>query len=493
MIIKFMKYWVFDNFHRKETTLLSQLVRLNAEREADPFLQLKAVDGEYSTLADLAVRTSQYHPQALVRWDWFDFEWDSTEPDFKEYPMELSDKAVDNFIYESPFTTPRIGDRLYQGDNVVTITNVDNGRVYVSDGALVANGQVVAIRSQTEVGFHIVAENGDIWWWDGAAWAVGDMTKWNTGYQIHNHISGFPLATTGKKLRVDVNLKTNDKRYTPRVREVKLLGDFDLESYDDIIYDSLIPLIEEEIIVSTQIDITLRSATDTIDLGGDYQLEKVGHNFTDIEIAYNLTSDPNRTLDISQSYTPGAARRGGGNDPGVVKLSSVQPAGSVISLKLKYFPEIAINTSVDFYEVTTTPMIVFEKITIEDKAEGSTNAKGDYVRDKFQLSGVQLEPPAHSNIIFEYAVFTGSQTDQHRLGEALHRFFSRNKTVTSWGLDQPYPINVDEIFSTDNKANTSDVNTHKGRFTIEGVMSFLKEPKNVALVGNFVRGITTNS
>lgn len=492
MIINFIKFWIFNEQQRKGTTLLSPYIRLNAENAADTFLQLKSIDGEFSLVSDIAARTSPYNPKALIKWTWFDFVWDSNEDDFKEYPMHLSDKNVDNFLFESPFTTPKIGDKIYQGDNTTTISAIDNGRIWVADPLLVSNGQVVTIRSATSVGFHLIDGTDQIWWWNGTTWAIGTSSNWNTGYQIHNHISDFPLAVTGKHLRVDVNLKTTDWRYTPRVREVKLLGDFDIESYDDLIYDSLIPLIEEEIIASTQIDVILKNDTNTIDFGGEYLLEKVGHNFTDVEICYNVTDDPEKTTNIAQSYTPGAVRQGGGNDPGVLTLNAIQAAGSIISVKLKYFPEIAINTSVDFYEVSRVPSIIFEKITVEDKAEGSSNSREDFVKNKFLLSGVLLEPPALSNIIFEYAVFTGSQTDQHRLGEALHRFFSRHKTVTSWGLDHPYPINVDEIFSSANKANTSDVNTHTGRFTVEGVMAFLKEPKNVALVGNFVKSITTN-
>jgi len=438
------------------------------------------------------VRTRETTPQALLSWLKADVEWGTTEDDFKQYPVTLSDKVGAEFTY-STILTPKIGDVIFQGDGFATITGFNSGKIVVDDGAELAEGLAVGLRSRCSVGLHLVDTSDDIWYWNRVSgdWELGDETTWNTIWQINRHIEDLDIASFGKGIRFDVNLKTSDDRYTPYVRELKLLGLFDIEFLEDIIYESVIPTIEQALEVTAQINIQLQADTDQINFADTYKLENEGYNFTDYEIVYDISTDPTRTKNIATAYTKGTPREGGGFDPGVLQLDGVKPAGSIIEIKLRYFPEIAVNTKEDFYEVNRTPSLVFERIRKEDQGQDGARQL-DFVKDKLTLSGVRLKSPAMDNIIFEYAVFTSSPTDQKRLGEALHRFFRKNKYITSRGLDIPYSISSKDTFSSINKANVSDVQTHTGSFTVHRVLSYLGEPEDVSLVGNFQRSMTTN-
>lgn len=494
MITKFVKYWVFDERERPHTELVSLgKIRLNAEDSIKTFIQLKAEDGTYSTDDDLRILTRTITPNTLLQWLKAELVWGTTEEDFKEYPITLSNKVGADYDYFSSFGTPKIGDKIYQADSYATITGHSGSKITVDTPANLVNGQCLAIRSKCQVNIHLVDISDNIWYWNttSSTWEIGVTSNWNTIFQVNNHLSELPLNTFGKGVRLEVNLKTEDEKHTPYVEEVKFLAEVDIEFMEDIIYDTIIPMLKRELQVTAQINIQLQADTDQIDLVNDYPLEDKGYNFTDVQRAYNYTADPLRLVNIATGYTKGAPREGGGFDHGIIHLDGVKSAGSIIEVKLLYFPEISVNTDVDFYEVNRTPSIVFENIRKESIRDDGARQK-DFVKDKLNLSGVRMRPPATDHLIFEYAVFTGSQTDQQRLGEALHRFFQRFRHITSWGLDIPYAISTKDVFRSENKANTSNVNTHMGSFMVHRMLSYLEEPEDVSLVGNFQRSMTTN-
>lgn len=497
MITKLIKNWLFTERDRSHTEILSDKIRLNAESPLYTRIELKQLDvtvnhfPTYSTDSDISIKTRLYEPHALMNWEMFECVWDTNETEYKEYNLNIKDKTVDIFSYDLGDALPQVGDRVYQGDYQTTISEVFSNKIKLTDVTNFNNGRAYFLRSICDVKVRIYDGTGQEWKWDGS-WQHAVSTDWNTQFEINNNISTFPLNTQGKGIGFYINLKTDDELYTPMVKFVRMLGIFDIDFQEDIIFDSIIPTIEEQIDVTTQIDLVLGSDTDVIDLTNEYKLVSDDYNFTDCQIVYNTTDDQHKVDNIVDNYVRGAARRGGGNDPGQIHLTSVQNQNSVISVKMKYFPEIAVNTSIDFYEVNRVPSLVLERIEVQNKTVAEKSEIGkDYIRNKITLTGVELKPPAQSDLLFEYAVFTGSQTDQHRLGEALRRLFNSLNHITSWGLDEPYSIIIRDVFRSTNKPNASNVNTHQGSFIVKNVISSIGEPKEVYLVGNFERGVTT--
>lgn len=494
MLTRIIKTWEFNNAERPDI-FLSPGARLNAENEMAPRLQLLA-NPLYPTTTDIYVKTKKYQPNSVLKWLMFEPIWDTSEPGFVEYTIMLANKSGSQFNFDALAAIPRVGDVIYQGDSRTAIESIADGVLTLADGSEFQDGSAYALRSVCDVLFRIYDANDDAWFYNLATSSWEQVTgdgDWNTMFVLSNHLNELSLKEFGKAIGFYINLRTSDQQYTPHVYYLQLLGSFDIEFTEDIIFDSLIPLIEQNIIVTTQVNVNLTSETNVIDLANEYVMESMGYNITDVEVAYNVTQDPTRTENIAASYELGEPKERNGYKPGKVNLSAIQSAGDRIEIKLKYYPEISVNTTNEYYEVARTPMLVFEHISKKSAvASPNANLGRNYIRDKLTLTGIKENNPEQYDLIFEYAVFTGNQTDQHRLGEALHRFFNTQMKVTSWGLDEPYPMIVGSIFRSENIPNAADVNTHVGQFKIVNVIEVVRDPENLPLVDYLNSSMTTN-
>ena len=493
MLVRITKTWEFNNAERKQTQLTDS-IRINAEDEANPRLQLKA-ENVFPVTPDQYAVTRVDTPHSVIEWLMFEPLWRTTEPTFAEYTLELSNKGIDTFTFSANTEIPTVGDHVYQGDARTTIAEISGTTLRLADATGILDGSTYANRTECDVLFKVCDENNWQYFYNlnTSAWEVAGAGDWSTMYVVNNHINDLDLKTFGKSIGFVANLRTQNKLYTPLVFSIQLLGRYDIEFTEDIIFDSLIPTMERLLDVTTQVNVKLVSDTDVIDLANEYQIQNDGYNLTNIQVAYNVSTDSDRAENIAASYTLGTPKFQSGHEPGQVHLTSVQPAGSIIELKLNYFPEIAVNTNRDFYEVSKHPMIVFEHIEKKGIVTSpNANVGRNYIRDKLQLIGVLDSPPEQYDLVFEYVVFTGNQTDQHRLGEALHRFFNATDEVRSWALDEPYPMIVDRIFRSENVPNVADINTHAGRFRIANVVEVIREPEDVPLVDYLQNSMTTN-
>lgn len=493
MIIDIIKTWEFNRSERSHTTFYNG-VRLNSEIAHDSRIQLTA-NPRYPTSDDNYIKTRKTSPKRVTKWKMFEPIWKTTESSFREYSMIIDNKSGSTFSYLSKNHMPRIGDRIYQGDYNTTVLSISGNNITLTDGSQFVNGRVLVIRSVCDILYRIYDEDDTEWFFNVSTQAWENPTSnddWSTSYVINNHIADLELKTFNQTIGFLANLRTTDTKHTPLLYSIQLLGTFDIEFTEDMIFDSIIPYLEEGMVATTQVNIRLSSDTDTIDLANEYVIN-TGYNITGIELAYNVTDDPNRTENIAQSYTVGLPKEGYGNFPGQVHLNAVQTAGSVIELKMRFFPEIAVNTSREYYEVTKTPMIVFEHIEKKSRTVSSKAILGrNFIRNKLTLTGVLESSPEQYDLIIEYAVFTDNQTDQYRIGEAIHRFFNSLNEISSWGLDEPYVPISDDIFKGENSPNVADINTHVGRFRIVNFIEFIREPENVYLVDYLQNTITTN-
>ena len=342
----------------------------------------------------------------------------------------------------------------------------------------------------TSIGFKIKTSGGNLWW-NGTLWTSAGVSDWNTEQEINDNISTLPIATIGdRKIGFVLNLKTTDPAITPEVKELKLLGQFDIEFLDDIIYDGIIRKLNSEFRTSSIVSFyTGNSPLSSVDLNS--VLENKAYNITGVRSVYNVSDDPMKLNNLFSSYSLGSARKDGFTfDPGVVQLISTIPIDKVVEVVFEYIPEIMVVQSQEFFEVKTFPSIVFEGIVSLDRTgfiNRPQNSIGeDFIRDKTNLTAYQQQSPRQSTIRFEYAAFTNNQMDQTRLVNDLNEFWSNNPQVKAYGLDNKYGIGISQELQTskNQRVDGSDTQTAEGAFEVLGVLFYDKEASPVPLVGS---------
>jgi len=429
-IRKLIRNFIFDERIRKDLVFSDTTkIRLNTENEANPKLQLKLdILGEYPTDVDIHVKTGLITPNSLKKWLKFEV-------------RVVEDKATRK------------------------------------------------LPAGTDVKFKVRTTGSD-YWWDGSAWSVAGVSDWSSEIDLLTNLVTFPIATVGDKgFGLILNLSTTDKTITPEVIEAELLGEFDIDFLEDLIYDGVIRKLNTEFRSTSVLHFPTTSSISSLDLNGVSQFErKKGYNITGIQSVYNLTDDPLKLTNLVSGYAPGATKPDGFTfEPGTITFTGPVPATKTLEIVFKYVPEFYIRQGQDFFEVPSYPSIVFTAIsTVDDQffTIRDTNSIEDFIRDKVTFTAIQQIAPRQRNVRFEYSLFTGSQLDQIRLGNDMNQFFANNKFVKSFGLDCEYATDiVQEIDTSPNEksGDSTDTNIAQGSFEVKGVLFYDKPANEVPL------------
>lgn len=428
MINRIIRNFVFDEAYRSQLVFSDAAkIRLNSEDPSNPKLQLRAdINGEYSLSTNLYITTGMMNPNALLQW--------------------LKFEAL---VVEDPDT--------------------------------------FGLPVGASLGFKVKTPAGD-YWWSGAAWAVAGANDWSTEAQLNTNLPSFPLGVIGsREIGFVIKLQTTDPKITPELKELKLVGNFEIEYVDDLVYDTLIRKLNTEFRSSSLLRFQTSASIADIDLST--VLENKGYNITGIRRVTNLTDDPLKLTNLLDAYAAGVARQDGFTfDPGTVTFTAPIPTNKLVEIVFEYLPEIYVRQSQDYYEVPKYPTIVFENMEeIADSLGFSdTNSAGeDYVRDKANLTAVLQRSPVQKTLRFEYAVYTNSQTDQMRLTGDINRYLNQTKVLRTWGLDYECSTRIMKRLETiRNKrdADNTDSNVSEGVFDVIGVLSYHKLAEDVPLV-----------
>lgn len=320
----------------------------------------------------------------------------------------------------------------------------------------------------TSLGFRL-GDGTDEYYWNGASWEV-NTSDWNTEEEVATNISSF--IVTDRKLQIIINLVTTRSDHTPVIEEIRVLYDSDIEFQDDIIFDSLIPFMKDNIRPIGRYLIKMASTSDTIDLTNDYPL-KTAYNITGIDSVYNHTDDPGHATDLYQSYNVNTK---------IITLSSSVAQDKKVWIRFYYEPEIAVSTDREYIENDVVPAIHMTNIEeINDKRIPGYTC----VRDKAAGTAVKLKNPRQKDLEFFLAVVTASQLDQQRLVDEVRNFFENNITLKSKGLDEDYPM----VLTRGYEARTGIVEqrTLSGnlRFVIKNILYSYRQDENVYIVTSF--------
>jgi len=309
----------------------------------------------------------------------------------------------------------------------------------------------------TGAGYRLT-DGTDEFWHNGAAWEV-NTTDWNTEEQVAANISSFPV--TPQKLGVVIQLTTTDLGYTPEVEEIRVLWASDVEFYEDLVYRSLVRALRENIRPITDYLIKPGTATATIDL--DQFPLKTPYNVVGVDSVYDRTDDPDRLVDLLQSYNTGTK---------LITLNATLPTDHVATLRLIYEPEVSVTTSQDFYEVAKVPALVLDDIDFVDAAPLAAN---DWVTNKGDGSAVKVFAPIQGDLEVSLLAYTDKGVDQQRLKEAIHRYFENNPTLRSTGLDEQFSLWLIDEYDMRNVPSPADIHTGRVRFRIRDVVVYARD------------------
>lgn len=326
---------------------------------------------------------------------------------------------------------------------------------------------------------------------NGSDWIIANATDWNTESEFNNALSSYDFLDDTKKIRLVVKLKTTDKKNTPYIEQIKLLGEYDIDFYSDIIFDTVVNKMRTLLFFTSELIVPISPSTNLIDLSTDYKIENEGYNIDDIESVYDLVVDPLMKNNLYQSYAKGSQRKDGTYEPGIITLLQMVPDTNEIKIRFIAIPEVAVNTNQDYYELRKMPGIVFERISFEPVMGDQIQFEQDSVKDKENGTAVLLQPPAQNNIRFEYSVFTFLQLDLQNLTQSIRQFLNNLNFFTSYGLDESYPVRTVSPKRFEQKPDLDDVNTSDGVFEVLNVLFFLRQAEDVPLVKKMNLSFTT--
>jgi len=398
-------------------------VRLNTSNPLKQRIMLKKISGAFSTDADLFIETPFIEPHGLKTW--------------------LKFEAL---VVEDPLT--------------------------------------FALDTDLTVQFKIKTSGGNLFW-DGADWVPAGASDWSSELDVNENIAALDLASIGdKKLAFVINLATSDPDKTPEVLELKLVGQFEVDVLDDLVYATVIRKLNAEFRSSSILQFDSLGSS-SIDL--NTVIENTGYKITDIRAVYNITVDPLRVTNLFDSYSPGAPNDDGfTNKPGTIDFTTAIPTDDIIEVVFIFVPAIYVKLKQDIIEVPVFPSLIFTKRReIDDgfRVKDNFSTGRDIVRDKPNLTAVVTEGARQQTIRFEYSIFTNRELDSMRLINDINRFWSNNKSVTSRALGCKFNVNVIDQVNTNSGSDDTDTDEATGSFDILGVTFQDKEAEDVPIVG----------
>lgn len=309
----------------------------------------------------------------------------------------------------------------------------------------------------TSVNFRL-GDGTDEYWWDGGAWVV-NTTNWNTESEVANNINNF--FWTQKKIQVVSNLKTTNKLFTPKLKEIQILYESNVQFQEDLIFRSLVPMLKSQTRPIGNLQLTLGIDTDSVDLANDYRMQ-TPYDVVDIDSVFNTTDDQNQENDLFDSFDYASQ---------VITLATIVSAGKNLKINFVYRPKVAVTTSQDYTEINKVPAIVLDDINLLDANEVSIPT---FVSNKSNNTAVEIKPPIRGNLEIVARIITDKAIDQARLSDELKRVISSNPLMKSVGLDEDYRLQLLDEYDMRTVANSSDLQTGILRFAIVGALFYIR-------------------
>lgn len=515
--------------HRSDET--NEERRLSGDYN-DPGVELKLNANGYSLDEWIYVRTPITNPKGVNNWTGFDVDIQSPDGTSILYKPGSVINDIEEDYYHDGFTW-RLANEETRASGSITIDDYtllsgttlyingyprkegeqwfatnDNETTAISIGEDLANFSSIGFeRSSNQINlyaknFGTIGNSITI-----STNAVGGITlsgpnlsggsngEYNTFNEIQQNIStllDFIINTRNgdKTIYWKANLRTNDNKVTPVIHAIKMLGEFEVEWHEDILYDTILQKFHDNVRFTFDYEIYIPSTTNVLDMSSnEFIPTNEGYNITGIKNVYNMTVDPHKINDIFDSYIPGPLNEDGETYmPGILNLTTNVNTGDILWAKIEVVPEFAVNTGQDFYEVLKYPSVVIENIqnTVDTGSTSNyTSESGrDVVRDFINGTAVEVQPPAVNDLRFEYAIFTSNPIDLSRLIIAMNEYFIENRVIRTNALDEKITIRHFSENDMSQSPDLNDVNTATGVFILRSVPFYIKKSLEVPLVLN---------
>lgn len=311
------------------------------------------------------------------------------------------------------------------------------------------------------------------YWWNGSAWVV-NATSWNTQAEVCTNIPSFPL--TLRKLGFVVNLSTSNRLYTPRLHELKVCWEAELDSFqEDIVSRSLIPALKANVRPSFRHVLPQQSTGSTLSIAGSNAPDG-NFDIVSVEAVYNYTDDPNRLANLYSSFDYATQS---------IALSTSVAAGKQMWVRFHAQPDVHKGKSREVaVGVLATEVTRFPAIVIKDVRETNKKAVGidDTVVDYAAGNGWRVPGPRQADLDIMIHGYAAKPTELDRLAGELQKYLANTPLITSTGLDEQYRLWLIEDFDMRPMAEDGDIHSFAARLRVSGVLFFEKDAVQEATV-----------
>lgn len=320
------------------------------------------------------------------------------------------------------------------------------------------NAQGVAL---TSVKYRLSDDGTNQLWWNGSAWVAAAPGEWNTEAEVANNIASFPV--TNRSLQVIVNPSTTVTSSAPEVTRIKVLYDSDLEWDEEYIGRSLLPALREEIRPIGEYTLVAPSGgLSTVDLGAI----ETPYNIDSVDSAFNLATDPDRLVDIADTYDAGAK---------VLTLATPAAAGESVNVRFVYVPEVVLARSQDYTELSKVPALVIESVVYGDSQEVTV---GEHVINKATGAGWQQDVGAQYDINISLRWVADKQVDAVRIANQAKKFFDE-RMLRARGQDELFPLCIVDAYDSQTSAGQSGLHTGRLRARLYRAVFYVQPAKPV--------------
>ena len=267
-------------------------------------------------------------------------------------------------------------------------------------------------------------------WWSGATWAVAGADNWNTLAQVQANLATFPK--TSKKIRIVVELKTTDSRFTPVLHRARLLMRSRVDSaLEETLLRTFVATLKTQIRLTADMKVSWAGGL-TANLSAfpdDTGLKVVG-----MDSVLDSTG-----ADLLSSFVPGT---------GVITLSS-DPGAVALTLRLLVEPVVAVATHADWVQLQRLPAIVVETRPEEPVLVGTGRV---FFHNRNDDTAKSLAPPRTTNLPLTLRCVSSRLVDALRLSDAVHTFLKDFPTLRVAALDE----SVDLVLETPSDVRPSE-------------------------------------
>jgi len=301
-------------------------------------------------------------------------------------------------------------------------------------------------------------------YWTGATWGAAGAGNWNTLAQVQANLASFPK--TSKKIRIVVELKTTDSRFTPILHRARLLVKTRQESaVEEVLFRAFVAGLRAEVRPTADLRVPWPGGLSAnltalgFTAGTGFFTEATGLKVVGMDSVLDSVE-----ADLLSSFVLGT---------GVVTLSS-DPGAVELTLRAIFEPVVAVSTHSDWNELPRLPAIV-----VEPRPEESMRAGGAdrvFFHNRNDDTAKSLVAPRTTNLPLTLRCLSSRVLDVLRTSDAVQTWLQTRPTLRVAALDEA----VDLVLETPSDVRPSEQgNAHEARIgvKIRNVRRFDRVPK----------------